>query len=228
LTCHIPSCGVPVLQSALPEAMARADKYDSFITDLGNTEQFTSVGAGPGIGTDPHTQDAIHKLLSDCWKPVVLDADALNILSMNKEWLALLPEGAVLTPHLKEFERLAGKCENGFERMNQQSEFSREHKCIVVLKGANTSISMPDGRVMFNSTGNPGMATAGSGDVLTGMILSLLAQGYSSENAAVTGVFLHGLAGDIALEGSCQESIIASDIIKNIGNAFNRIRNRPA
>ena len=154
----------------------------------------------------------------------MIDADALNILSVNKEWLTLLPAGTILTPHPKEFERLAGKTENGFARLARQIEFSMEHKCIVILKGAYTSITTSDGKVFFNSTGNPGMATAGSGDVLTGILLSLLAQGLSPENAAVLGVFLHGLAGDIAAGESCYESIIASDIINCLGKAFNKIR----
>ena len=155
---------------------------------------------------------------------MVIDADALNILSLNKDWFSVIPDGAILTPHPKEFERLAGETGNSFQRLNRQIEFSKEHKCIVVLKGAHTSVSTPEGNVFFNSTGNPGMATAGSGDVLTGIILSLLAQGYSPENAAITGVYLHGMAGDIAAEESCFESIIASDIINCIGKAFKRIR----
>jgi len=130
----------------------------------------------------------------------------------------------VITPHPKEFDRLAGSSENGFQRYKKQMEFAKKHKCVVVLKGAFTSVATPDGRVMFNSVGNPGMATAGSGDVLTGIILSLLAQGYSAENAAIAGVFLHGLAGDIAAEKNCCESLIASDIIDNIASAYNRIR----
>jgi hydroxyethylthiazole kinase-like uncharacterized protein yjeF len=155
---------------------------------------------------------------------MVIDADALNILSLNKKWFSLLQTGTILTPHLKEFERLAGKTEGGFARLKRQIEFSGENKCIVVLKGAHTSVTTPEGKVMFNSTGNPGMATGGSGDVLTGIILSLLAQGYTPEDAAVFGVYLHGLAGDIAAGESCYESIIASDIINCIGKAFNKIR----
>ena len=157
---------------------------------------------------------------------MVIDADALNILAANKEYLKLLHPGIVLTPHPKEFERLTGANDNGFMRLRRQIEFSREYNCVVVLKGAFTSVSTPDGSVTFNSTGNPGMATAGSGDVLTGIILSLLSQGYSAENAAMTGVFLHGCAGDIAAEDSCFESIIASDIINSIGKAYNRIRRK--
>jgi NAD(P)H-hydrate epimerase len=148
----------------------------------------------------------------------------LNILSLNKEWFSGLPEGTILTPHPKEFERLVAKSENSFVRLKKQIEFSKDYKCIVVLKGAHTSITTPEGSVFFNSTGNPGMATAGSGDVLTGILLSLLAQGYSPENAAVISVFLHGLAGDIAAEELCYESIMATDIIKCISKAFNTIR----
>ena len=155
---------------------------------------------------------------------MVIDADGLNILSLNKEWLTQIPEGSILTPHPKEFERLAGKTNDSYSRLVRQIEFSKKYNCTVVLKGANTSITTPDGNVNFNSTGNPGMATAGSGDALTGILLSLLAQGYKSTNAAVLGVYLHGLAGDIATEESGHESIIASDIINCLSKAFKKIR----
>jgi hydroxyethylthiazole kinase-like uncharacterized protein yjeF len=154
----------------------------------------------------------------------VIDADALNILSLNKKWLTKLPEGSILTPHPGEFSRLAGTTKSGYERLRLQSQFSEKYKCIVVLKGAHTSVTTPDRMILFNSTGNPGMATAGSGDVLTGMILSLLAQGYDPVSASLTGVYVHGLAGDIAYSDSGAESLIASDIIKNIGAAFNKIK----
>lgn len=224
ISCHVPSGGVEIVQSALPEAMVQPDKNEDYISEIGNTDFFSAIGIGPGLGTEPESQSALHELLSECRKPIVIDADALNILSLNKKWMSLVPHGAILTPHPKEFERLAGKTVNSYHRLIRQIEFSREHKCIVVLKGAHTSVTTPEGNVFFNSTGNPGMATAGSGDVLTGILLSLLAQGYSSENAAVLGVYLHGLSGDLAAEESCFESIIASDIINNIGKAFNRIR----
>jgi len=155
---------------------------------------------------------------------VVIDADALNILSENKSWLKYMPEKAVLTPHPGEFLRLAGESLNGYERLRKQIDFTAKYNCIVVLKGAYTSISEPGGKVWFNSTGNPGMATAGSGDTLTGIILSLLAQDYNPLDAALAGVFIHGLAGDIVAESSSFESLIASDMIDHIGDAFNRIR----
>ncbi|MCX6326623.1 MAG: NAD(P)H-hydrate dehydratase [Bacteroidia bacterium] len=224
ITCQIPSHGSLVMQSALPEAMVKMDKSEEYISDIGNTDSFSAVGIGPGLGMEPESQKALNNLLSECKKPMVIDADALNILSLNKKWLSLLCAGTILTPHPKEFERLAGKTENGFSRLKRQMEFSKGLNCIVVLKGAHTSIATPDGKILFNSAGNPGMATAGSGDVLTGILLSLLAQGYTSENAAVLGVYLHGIAGDIAAGESCYESIIASDIINNIGKAFNTIR----
>jgi NAD(P)H-hydrate epimerase len=224
ITNHIPSCGILVIQSAVPEAMVNCDSNEKHLSEIGNTGSFSAVGIGPGIGTESETQKALYKLLVECKKPIVIDADALNILSLNKSWFPLIPEGAIITPHPKEFERLSGKAENSFIRLNKQIGFSIEHKCIVILKGAHTSITTPEGKVFFNGTGNPGMATAGSGDVLTGIILSLLAQGYTAENAAILGVYLHGLAGDIAAEELCYESIIASDIIKCLAKAFNKLR----
>ena len=155
---------------------------------------------------------------------MVMDADALNIISENKTWLSFLPAKTILTPHPKEFERVFGKTYNSFERLELQREMAVKHGIIIVLKGANTSVAMPNGAIFFNSTGNPGMATAGSGDVLTGMILSLLAQRYTPEEAAVLGVYLHGLAGDIAASNLSQEALIASDITENIGKAFSSLR----
>ena len=224
ITCHVPSCGVSIIQSTLPEAMVKADKKENLISEVGDIDAYNAIGMGPGVGTEQESQKALFNLLTHCKKPLVLDADALNILSLNKEWFSLLPAGTILTPHPKEFERLAGKSLNGFQRLEKQIEFSGKYNCIVVLKGAHTSVTTPEGLVAFNSTGNPGMATGGSGDVLTGIMLSLLAQGYTPYNTAVLGVYLHGLAGDIAAGESCFESIIASDIINCIGKAFNSIR----
>jgi NAD(P)H-hydrate epimerase len=224
ITCHIPSGGNLIIQSTVSESMVVSDRSEKYISEIGSLENFTAVGIGPGIGTAPETQKALFDVLSSCKKPIVIDADALNILSMNKEWLSLIPSGSILTPHPKEFERLFGKSIDSYERLQKQIAFSEKFNCIIVCKGANTTLSTPSGDVFFNSTGNPGMATGGSGDVLTGIILSLLAQGYSPVNAAITGVYLHGLAGDIAAGESCYESIIASDIINCIGKAFNEIR----
>jgi NAD(P)H-hydrate epimerase len=225
ITCHIPGCGYQIIQTSVPEAMASVDENELKTINIGPTDQFDAVGIGPGIGTDPATQKTFHDLISGNTRPLVVDADGLNILGLNRDWLALLPAETIMTPHVREFERIAGKTDNSYLQMEKQSDFAAKYNCIVVIKGAHTSIATPQGKLFFNSTGNPGMATAGSGDVLTGMILSLLARGYSPENAAITGVFLHGLAGDIATAKSGQESIIASDIIDNIGNAFIKIKN---
>ena len=225
ITCHsaiMRSCNA--LQTSIPEAMVIPDQNEIHISRVANTDSFSAVGVGPGIGTEPETQRALHDLLRECKKPIVIDADGLNILSLNPAWFSLIPEGAILTPHPKEFERLAGKTGNSYLRLMRQVEFAKDHRCIVVLKGANTSVATPEGNVFFNSTGNPGMAKAGSGDTLTGIILSLLAQGYKPQEAAILGVYLHGLAGDIAVEGSSYESIIATDIINNVAKAFNRLR----
>ncbi len=224
LTCHVPGTGNQIMQTCVPEAMSQSDISTGVISEIPGTDQFDAIGIGPGIGTDPLTQKAFQSVLLNRSIPVVIDADGLNILGSNNKWLSVLPEKTVLTPHLKEFERMAGKSENGYMRLEKQIRFSAKYNCVVVLKSALTSVSTPDGRVSFNSTGNPGMATAGSGDVLTGMILALLAQGYSPENAAVIAVYLHGLAGDIAAEKTSFESLIASDIIENIGNAFRHLK----
>lgn len=226
ITCHVPSDGGSVIQNSIPEAMIRTDEHKFYFSAFHDSDLFNAIGAGPGIGTEKETQKALHDLLVGCKKPLVLDADAINILGINKEWLSLIPPGSILTPHPKEFERIAGKTTNSYSRLIKQMSFSEKYNSIVVLKGAYTCISLPGRTIFFNSTGNPGMATAGSGDVLTGIILSLLAQGYSSENAAKAGVFIHGLAGDIAAEESGYESVIASDIANNLGKAFKRIREK--
>lgn len=223
VTCHIPSCGVVVLQSALPEAMVQPDRSENHVSEIGKTDLFSAVGIGPGLGTEKESEAALYELLNHSKKPIVIDADALNILSLNKKWLSLLPPDTVLTPHPKEFERLAGRTANGFSRLDKQTKFSIDYNCVVVCKGAHTSITLPDGSVFFNSTGNPGMAKGGSGDVLTGIILSFLAQGYTPRNSALLGVYLHGYAGDIAVSELSCESIIATDIINCIGKAFNKI-----
>ncbi len=220
VSCHIPSDGNDIVQIAVPEAMVSADRSDSIITGLPDMAKYTAVATGPGMGVSPDSFGVVHDLLTKCDRPLVLDADAINILSLNMEWLRDIPSDTILTPHPKEFERVAGGWDNDYEKLQKQMRFARETGSIVVLKGANSSVSAPDGRIWFNSTGNPGMATAGSGDVLTGIILSLLAQGYAPLYAAIAGTFIHGLAGDIASGKNCEQSLIASDIIDNIGSAY--------
>lgn len=220
LTCHVPQRGYEIMQNSVPEAMISVDPSESVFSELPDLSVYSAIGTGPGIDKKAETRQALKSLLQANPEKLVLDADALNILSENRDWYSLLPENTILTPHPKEFERLAGSSANSFERLQKQLQFSADNQVIVVLKGAHTSITFPDGRVFFNSTGNPGMATAGSGDVLTGIILGLLAQKYSAEDAALIGVFLHGLAGDMAAAENGEYSLIAGDITDNLGKAF--------
>jgi NAD(P)H-hydrate epimerase len=224
LTTHVPRKGYEIIQTTVPESMVSLDINEELVSELPYNDKFTAMGVGPGIGTSHETTDTIRELLSKTNAPIVMDADALNILSQNQWLLCMVPPLTILTPHPKEFDRLAGENPNGYKRFQSQLDFSRKYNVIIVLKGAYTSITTPDGEAWFNSTGNPGMATAGSGDVLTGIILSLLAQGYEPIAAARLGVYLHGLAGDIALTKNSYESIVSGDIINHIGNAFNKIR----
>jgi hydroxyethylthiazole kinase-like uncharacterized protein yjeF len=224
LTVHVPRPASDTIHTAVPEAMVQCDQSDILISEIYNIDQYDAIGVGPGIGTKPNTVKGIKELISNCKKPMVIDADAINIIAENRELLEMLPASTILTPHPGEFDRLAGKSESSYERLSKQVKLSEETACIIILKGANTSIALPDGRIWFNTTGNPGMATAGSGDALTGIILSLLSQGYSPGDAALVSVFIHGLAGDIASEKIGYESLIASDIINNIGYSFMSIR----
>jgi ADP-dependent NAD(P)H-hydrate dehydratase / NAD(P)H-hydrate epimerase len=223
LTTHVPRLGYSVLQTAVPEAMASVDQHDSVITEFPELESFSAVGIGPGIDKKQNTRKALCFLLESAKVPLVLDADALNILSVQKEWLAKLPEGSVLTPHPGEFRRLVGEAQNSWQYIQKQIQFSTDYKCTVVLKGAFTSVSSPDGKLWFNSTGNPGMATGGSGDALTGIILGLLAQGLPSLEAALIGVYLHGLAGDLAAKEWSEFSMLAGDLIDHLGKAFKQL-----
>ena len=216
LTTHLPKSAMLPLQVYLPEAMISPDKSDNCFSQIPDLQPYNAVGVGPGLGKAEETVNALKHLIQEAKVPMVLDADALNIISENKTWLSFLPERSIITPHPKEFERLFGKTDNSQQRLELQREMSKQYNIIIVLKGANTSITFPNGSCFFNSTGNPGMATAGSGDVLTGIILSLLAQRYTPEEAAIIGVFMHGRAGDIAASKLGQESMIASDISKSL------------
>ena len=224
LTTHLPKSATLPLQVYLPEAMMSVDESDCCFSQLPDLQPYNAIGVGPGLGKAPKTATALKLLIQNAKVPMVLDADALNIISENKTWLSFLPERTIITPHPKEFERLFGKTDNSAQRIELQCEMSVKHNIIIVLKGANTSITFPNGSCFLNSTGNPGMATAGSGDVLTGIILSLLAQRYTPEEAAIIGVFMHGKAGDFAASELGMESMIASDISKHIGKVFDFLR----
>ncbi|MDP2891457.1 MAG: NAD(P)H-hydrate dehydratase [Bacteroidota bacterium] len=220
LTSHVPRLGYEIIQNSVPEAMISIDHSKFIFSEFPDLKTYSAIGIGPGLDKKPESQDAFKELLYAKPAKIVIDADALNILAENQEWYRLIPENSVLTPHPKEFERLAGSSANSFDRLQLQLQFSAKHKVIVVLKGAHTCITFPNGEAYFNSTGNPGMATGGSGDVLTGIILGLLAQNYSSEDAALIGVYLHGLAGDLAAAKHSQQAMIAGDIIELLGTAF--------
>ncbi|MCF6332301.1 MAG: NAD(P)H-hydrate dehydratase [Draconibacterium sp.] len=220
LTSHVPKMGYSIIQTAVPEAMASVDQHDSMFTEFPNLTPFSAIGIGPGLDQKQNSCRALYSLLELAKVPLVVDADALNILSENRDWLEKLPENSILTPHPGEFKRLVGESTNSYDQIQKQIQFSKEYKVVLVLKGAFTSVSTPGGKLYFNSSGNPGMATGGSGDVLTGIILGLLAQGWTSENAAISGVYLHGAAGGLAVVEKSEYSLIASDLIEFIGRAF--------
>lgn len=223
LTVHIPECGYQIIQTAVPEAMAEVDKDFKVFSEVQDLSQYTTLGIGPGLGQDDRTKNALAKVLEAFKKPLVIDADALNILAANRHLLPLIPPGSILTPHVKEFERLVGPWKDDFERLEKQIQLASSLQSIIVLKGAHTSIATEKGMVYFNSTGNPGMATGGTGDVLTGIITGLLAQQYSPEESAIAGVFLHGLAGDLAITDCGKDSLIASDLIDYLARAFLKV-----
>jgi ADP-dependent NAD(P)H-hydrate dehydratase / NAD(P)H-hydrate epimerase len=221
LTTHIPKCGYDILQSTVPEAMVMTDFNSSFLTKIeDDLTKYDAIGIGPGIGIASETKILLHELFDAYRSPIVADADALNNIATQKNLFGLIPAGSILTPHPKEFERLFGETANDFDQIALALQKAKELKIIIVLKGHHSLVATPDGKGFFNSTGNAGMATGGSGDVLTGMLTGLLAQGYSSIETAILGVYLHGLAGDNAAEKLSRESMIAGDIIDNLGDAF--------
>lgn len=224
LTVHVPQRGEPILHTAFPEAMLSFDPHPDYFTTVPETAGYSAIGIGPGLGQYLESATALERLLQPTGKPVVIDADAINLLASNKDLLNRIPPHSILTPHPKEFDRIAGECNTSYERLLKAQSFAIEHKLCIVLKGAYTATCTSGGKVYFNSSGNPGMATAGSGDVLTGIILGLLAQGYETETAAVAGVFLHGTAGDLAAAYHSEESMISGDIIEMIGRAFKQIK----
>ena len=219
VTVFIPRCGYEILQTANPEVMVLTDISVKYITRIGFNFVPQAIGIGPGIGQDIETHTALHRFLKTNEIPLVIDADALNILSQNRQWLSFLPEKTIFTPHLKELERLIGSWDSDAEKIEKTIAFSKEFQLVIVMKGAPTKII--DGDTLYeNTTGNAALATAGTGDVLTGMITSLLAQSYEPIDAAILGVYLHGLTADIALPETGYQAFIASDCIEHIGKAY--------
>lgn len=227
LTTHLPAECVNIMQIAVPEAMVSVDEDDFQFSSLpDNLERYNAIAVGPGIGTEKKSTKALKELLEwlskrdsdkNAKKPqLILDADALNILAENPKWMKRLPSNTILTPHSGEFERLFGSFPTAEARLKAQRQLAADLNIVIIHKGHRTQTCTPDGKVYFNTTGNPGMATAGSGDVLTGVLLGLAAQGINAAATAVSGVFFHGKSGDILLQNQSQSSLIASDLIENL------------
>src|SRR5690606_13200381 len=219
VTSYIPKCGYTVLQSAFPEAMVITDEDDHVISNIKFDMTPTVIGFGVGMGTDEKTMKAFESFLKLNKTPLVIDADGINMLSKDPELIKLMPKDTVLTPHPKELERLIGKWKNDFDKLAKAKAFSKEHQLVLIIKGANT-ITVYQDKLYVNTSGNPGMATAGTGDVLTGIVTGLISQGYNPLIATVFGVYLHGKSADIAVENYGYQSLIASHIIEYLGAAY--------
>ncbi|MFK5959118.1 MAG: NAD(P)H-hydrate dehydratase [Lutibacter sp.] len=218
VTAYLPKCGYTILQTAIPEAMVEVDD-DSLLTYYNVKTNATVIGIGPGMGTAEKTAVGFEKFIKENKLPLVIDADGINLLSKNNDLLNYLPKNTVLTPHLKELERLIGNWENDYDKLQKATEFSIKYHLILVIKGFNTIIIDKE-NMYINSTGNPALATAGTGDVLTGLITGLIAQGYQPKNAAIFGVYLHGKTADIAIQQTGYETFIASSILKYLPEAI--------
>lgn len=223
VTVHSAHSIMTIVQTLIPEAMFEPDRNENFITDMTVHHKHQAIAIGPGIGTGDKTATALEMLLKTIKQPVVLDADALNCISLHPELLPLIPSQSVITPHAGEFDRLFGEHKSTEERLKKAIDMARLYNIIIVLKGHNTIMVRPTGKVFFNSTGNPGMATPGSGDVLTGVISSFIAQGIRPERAATIGVYIHGLAGDLACQLQGEYGMLAGDIANMCGKAIQMV-----
>ena len=223
--CHAPRKNVPILQASVPEAVLQIDHEETTFSEAVDTEDFQAVGIGPGLGTSEQTAVAIIAQIRRTQCPLVCDADAINILANHRAWMQQLPKDIILTPHPKEFDRLEGRSADSFEQLSKARDLSQRISAYIILKGHHSALCCPDGHIVFNTTGNAGMATAGSGDVLTGILTGLLARGYSHRDACIVGMYLHGLAGDIAARELGEESLIARDIIRCLPKAFLMLKN---
>lgn len=226
LTLHGPECNRCIVQSAVPELMFETDQSQDAVSGFHHSDRYSAIAIGCGLGTRTATVEMMESFLNHLNKPCVLDADALNILASTPALLAKIPAGSIITPHPGEFVRLFGTADDSCQLLEKAVQAARHYNITVVLKGAYTKVVAADESVYYNSTGNPGMATAGSGDVLTGIIGSLLAQGYDSLTAARLGVYLHGLSADLSLASESEESLLAGDIISGLGQAFHVLRSQ--
>ncbi|MCF0197886.1 MAG: NAD(P)H-hydrate dehydratase [Bacteroidaceae bacterium] len=224
LTVHTAKANLPLLQTAVPEAIVHPDRDKVMVTESTLLDPYKAIGIGPGLGTNEATATALNRYLQLADQPIVLDADGINLLAKHPAWAAKLPHESILTPHPRELEGLTGKANTDYKRLMLAQEYALQHMVYVVLKGHHTAICMPSGRVVFCMAGNPGMATAGSGDVLTGLITGLLAQGYEPAEAVQMGVWLHATAGDFAAEALTEECMLASDIVAQLPQAFRQLK----
>lgn len=224
VTCHSPRKNVAIMQTAVPEAVLQIDREETSFSETIDTEDFQAVGIGPGLGTTEQTAIAIISQLRRTQCPLVCDADAINILANHRAWIQQLPKEIIMTPHPKEFDRLEGHSADSFERLSKARDLSQRLQAYIILKGHRTALCCPDGHIVFNTTGNAGMATAGSGDVLTGILTGLLARGYGRREACIVGMYIHGLAGDLAAREVGEESLIARDIIRCLPHAFRKLK----
>lgn len=220
LKLHVPQCNNVIVQTSVPEAMTELDASDTCFACPTDTDDYQAVGVGPGLGKSEETEAALLELIDSCQVPMVVDADALNILGEHRKFIGRLPKGSILTPHPKELERLVGNCQDSYERLTKARELARTSGLYIILKGAYSVVITPQGQCYFNTTGNPGMATGGSGDVLTGVVLALLAQGYAPKDAACLAMYVHGLAGDVARKKHGMMGMTAGDIVKYLPLAW--------
>ena len=224
VTTHTPKQNCVIMQVSVPEAVIQLDRDETIFSEAVDAEDYDALAIGPGIGTSEQTAIAVISQLRRSQCPAVVDADAINILGNHRAWIQQLPKGIIMTPHPKEFERLEGHSADSYEQLTKACGLAERLQAFIIVKGHHSALCMPDGHVVFNSTGNAGMATAGSGDVLTGIITGLLARGYKQREACLIGMYLHGLAGDIAARELGEESLIASDIIQYLPQAFRRLK----
>ena len=213
LTVHIPFCNNFIVQTAVPEAMTEIDINDVRFSCATDTDDYQAVGIGPGLGRAEDTEAALLEQIDSCQTPMIVDADALNLLGEHRSYIGRLPKGSILTPHPKELERLVGKCQNSYERLTKARELAKSAVVYIILIGAYSVFFAPSGKCWIIPTGSPGLATGGSGDVLTGVVLALLAQGYDAETAARMAAYVHGLAGDIACKKHGAMGMTAGDIV---------------
>lgn len=225
VTALTPLCNLDIMQIAVPEAVCLVDR-ENYYSEAVDADNYQAVGIGPGLGKDESSALALMSQLQQTSCPIVLDADALNMLGAHGSWIQQLPDNVIMTPHPREFDRMTGKrAPSDYDRLMMAHDMAQDLCAYIILKGHHSALCLPEGKIIFNSTGNSGMATAGSGDVLTGIITALLARGYSRKNACLMGMYLHGLAGDIAAERVGKESLMASDIVECLPEAFKRLSN---